>query len=247
MAGREALRRRILKLAILSSYGHKSLMPELFTYTIPIDDGAAPNPFYGMCSLAICKPGIRKIARPDDWVAGLGAKNAPSGDLSNRLVYAMRVEEVLSMADYDRLAPSRWPHRIPYVDSLALQERLGDCIYDFSTGTPTQRRGVHGLNNMATDLRGCNVLVSRDFYYFGNQAIPLPDDLSAICHQNQGFRSRSNAPYVQQFVAWIRSTVSQPGKIYGWPDFIVDWNAYASCGGCTPRFSDDDSYSDSET
>ena len=71
-------------------------MTRLFTYTIPIDDGAAPNPFAGMCSLAICKPGIRRTAQVGDWVAGLGSKNAPSGDLSGRLVYAMRVERVLS-------------------------------------------------------------------------------------------------------------------------------------------------------
>jgi Nucleotide modification associated domain 2 len=70
-------------------------MPRLFSYTIPIDDGSAPNPFRGMCSLAICKPGIRRVAKRDDWVAGLGSKNAPRGDLRDRLVYAMRVQEVL--------------------------------------------------------------------------------------------------------------------------------------------------------
>lgn len=54
-------------------------MPRLFSYTIPIDDGSAPNPFRGMCSLAICKPGIRRTAEEGDWVAGLGSKKAPSG------------------------------------------------------------------------------------------------------------------------------------------------------------------------
>jgi hypothetical protein len=75
-------------------------MSRLFSYTIPIDDGAAPNPFRGMCSLAICKPGIRRVAKEGDWVAGLGSKGAPSGDLSGHLVYAMRVETVLSLKQY---------------------------------------------------------------------------------------------------------------------------------------------------
>jgi hypothetical protein len=75
-------------------------VPLLYTYTIPIDDGAAPNPFRGLCSLAICKPGIRRTARKGDWIAGLGSKTA----LSGRLVYAMRVEEVLSLEEYDRRA-----------------------------------------------------------------------------------------------------------------------------------------------
>lgn len=78
-------------------------MPRLFSYTIPYDAGAAPNPFRGMCTLAICKPQIRLNAIVGDWVVGLGSKNAPSGDLSGRMVYAMRVNQILSLRDYDRL------------------------------------------------------------------------------------------------------------------------------------------------
>ena len=89
--------------------------PLLFTYTIPVDDGAAPNPFRGLCSLAICKPGIRRTAKKGDWIAGLGSRTAPSGDLTGRLVYAMRIEEVLSLEEYDRRAPGEsqrtWRHR----------------------------------------------------------------------------------------------------------------------------------------
>jgi hypothetical protein len=215
-------------------------MPRLFTYTIPVDDGAAPNPFRGMCSLAICKPGIRRVAKPDDWVAGLGSKDAPSGDLSGRLVYAMRIEEVLPLKDYDQLSPSRWPHRIPNVQSADLSERLGDCIYDYSSGTPVQRHGVHGPANVTTDLRGENVLISTDFYYFGSRAIRLPDYLLPICHQTQGHRSDSNSPYCNQFVSWLRGLRLSPGQLYGWPDFMVDWAVIASCGGCTIRRVDDE-------
>lgn len=217
-------------------------MPRLFTYTIPVDDGAAPNPFNGMCSLAICKPGIRRAAKPGDWVAGLGSRNAPGGrDLSGHLVYAMRVEEVHTMSDYDRLAPTHWPHRIPNVQSMALQDRLGDCIYDYSRGgAPTLRTGVHGPANYRSDLSGENVLVSRDFYYFGGRALKLPDDLHLICHQTQGHRSTSNAPHVNRFIEWVRGLLRPPGQMYGWPDFVVEWAAVASCGGCTIRKLDNE-------
>ena len=142
-------------------------MTRLFTYTIPYDDGAAPNPFDGMCSLAICKPGIRRTARIGDWVVGLGAKGRANGrDLSGRLVYAMRVEEVISLSEYDRRALEEWPRRIPNVKSKKYEDRLGDCIYDFSSGAPLQRPGVHNAGNIKTDLSGVNVLISRDFYYF---------------------------------------------------------------------------------
>jgi Nucleotide modification associated domain 2 len=141
----------------------------LYTYTIPYDDGAAPNPFHGMCTLAICKPAVRRSASVGDWVAGLSSKNSPSGDLSGCLVYAMHVDEVLTMREYDRQASRRWPHRIPNVKSFDLSDRLGDCIYDYSKDPPLQRKGVHGPNNAKTDLGGRNVLLSRDYYYFGGQ------------------------------------------------------------------------------
>lgn len=211
-------------------------MPRLFTYTIPYDDGAAPNPFHGLCTLAICKPGIRRVAKKDDWVAGLGSKNAWSGDLEGHLVYAMKVEEVVSMADYDRLAQSRWPNRVPNPLSLDAADRLGDCIYDFSGGSPPyQRSGVHGPGNVARDLRGENVLIATDFYYFGSRAIPLPGHLRAICHQTQGHRSDSNDEYFDDFIYWLRGLGLPRGQLHGWPDHVVNWaDAQRGCG-CAAR------------
>lgn len=210
-------------------------MTRLFTYTIPYDDGAAPNPFRGMCTLAICKPDIRRVAEPGDWVAGLGSVNAPSGDMSGRLVYAMRVEEVLSMQEYDRQAPTRWPHRIPKIDSRDLSERLGDCIYDFSSNEVKQRPSVHGPSNIKKDLRGENVLISTDFYYFGSRARQLPDHLLSIIHQTQKHKSDANNPYVEPFVKWIRTIAPTHGQLFGWPDRIIDWDSLGKCNGCSER------------
>lgn len=216
-------------------------MPRLFSYTMPIDDGAAPNPFHGMCSLAICKPAIRRVARQGDWIAGLGSQKAPSGDLSGHLVYAMHVEQVLTLEEYDRQAPTSWPHRIPNIHSINLWDRLGDCIYDYSKkGDVRQRPSVHGEKNMSIDIKGGNVLISRDFYYWGSHAILLPDYLRPIMHQRQGHRSTSNNPYFEAFVSWVRGLSLKSGHIYGWPDFIINWNTLSSCGGCIIRKIDDE-------
>ena len=214
-------------------------MPRLFTYTIPIDDGAAPNPFHGLYTLAICKPRIRSVAERGDWIAGIGSCNAPSGDLSGHLVYAMRVEDVLSLADYDRQCRQHWRHRIPDVTSSDLSERLGDCIYDYSQGAPVQRPGVHGPLNMKKDLSGLNVLISKHFYYFGSRALALPQHLLGICHQTQGHRSDANDPFFDDFVQWIDGSGRQVAQLYGWPDFIVDWETTIACGGCLARDADD--------
>lgn len=212
----------------------------LFTYTIPIDDGAAPNPFRGICTLAICKPRIRRVAQKGDWIAGFGSVDAPSGDLSKRLVYAMCVDETITLKEYDERAAVEWPHRIPNINSLDMSERLGDCIYDYSVGdTPTQRPGVHGPGNIETDLGGEKVLISKEFYYFGSNAISIPEHLWEICHQTQGHRSDSNAPYFDAFVRWLNSLELTSGQLYGWPDYIVKWDKQGGCGGCVERMNDE--------
>jgi hypothetical protein len=215
-------------------------MPKLYSYVVKVDDGAAPNPFRGLCTLTICKPAIRRVAEAGDWIAGAGSRHAPTGDLSGHLVYAMRVDEVLSLAEYDQRCRQHWRHRIPNISSADLSERLGDCIYDFSRGEPIQRPSVHGPLNKAKDLSGQNALISRHFYYFGNRAIPLPPHLAEICHQTQGHRSDANAPFFEDFVRWLREGKRKTGQLYGWPDFVVDWESLVAGGGCRPCYDDQD-------
>ena len=65
-------------------------MLKLHSYIVKIDDGFAPNPFYGFCTLATCKPNVRSVAQIGDWVLGTGASG---NKRSGTLVYAMRVTE----------------------------------------------------------------------------------------------------------------------------------------------------------
>ena len=194
----------------------------LFSYVLRYDTGSAPNPFRGMCTLAICKPRIRRVAEPGDWVAGVGSVNVRGRDLSGHLIYAMKVEESISLADYDRRAEQEWPHRIPKYHGPDLSERLGDCIYGFPDGGDVvQREGVHGEENKARDLSGRNVLISRHFYYFGREAIRIPDSLQGICPKTQGHRSTANNPFANQFEEWITSSEYVVGNVHGWPDQLA--------------------------
>lgn len=206
-------------------------MPRLFSYTMAHDDGAAPNPFRGLCTLAICKPKIRLKAALGDWVVGLGSVNAPSGDLGGRMIYAMRVDQIMTLREYDQLAPLYWPSRIPDLTSPVIADRLGDCIYDFSAGAPAQRASVHGPAEMQTDLSGHNVLLSRHFFYFGANAIALPPHLRPMIHQTQSHKVTANAPFVLPFVAWLESLHLTPNHLYGWPDGAPNWEKLAArCG-----------------
>ena len=37
-------------------------MVKLYSYIVAVDSGFAPNPFHGFCTIATCKPRIRKTA-----------------------------------------------------------------------------------------------------------------------------------------------------------------------------------------
>ena len=61
------------------------------------DYGFAPNPFHGYCTLATCKPQIRRTAQLGDYVVGIGSVAQGRG---GHLVYCMQVEETLTFEDY---------------------------------------------------------------------------------------------------------------------------------------------------
>jgi hypothetical protein len=184
-------------------------MAVLYSYCIPVDDGAAPNPYWGICTLAICKPVIRRNAKPGDWVVATGSKKY---GMENKVVYAMRITEVMTLAKYNKFCSKKLPFKIPDLNALDLTKRAGDCIYFEVNGDLLQRKGVHGPTNRDVDVNGKNVLLSKHFYYFGDQPISLPTELLSIVLQGQGHRSRSNAKFVSSFIKWILT--SQQTKPY---------------------------------
>lgn len=210
-------------------------MPRLFTYILRYDDGAAPNPFYGMCSLTICKPRIRSVAQIGDWIAGFGSQGT---QYAEKLIYAMKVNEVVTLEKYDDLALFRWPHRIPKANSPFLVERLGDCIYDYSKGpSPILRFSVHSKDEIDNDLSGKSALISYEYFYFGNKAIELPEHLKELCNIRRGHKSNKNEPYYEQFIEWIENFEYSYGQ-HGWPTHI---NSECS-NSCSTRNIEDDDY-----
>src|SRR5258708_34492950 len=72
-------------------------MPKVYSYAVARDFGFAPNPFYGWCTLATCKPVIRRVARVGDFILGTGSKQL---DREGFVIYAMRVTEALTFNEY---------------------------------------------------------------------------------------------------------------------------------------------------
>jgi len=90
-------------------------MSKLYSYCIINDHGAAPNPFWGVCTLAICKLVIRRTAQIGDWIAATGS--ARHG-IENQLVYAMKVSSILTLKEYDSYCKTSLHKKIPVYKQL---------------------------------------------------------------------------------------------------------------------------------
>src|ERR1035441_7903379 len=138
---------------------------KLYSYVVTHDTGFAPNPFFGYCTLACCKPAIRRTAQKGDWIVGLTAKTK-----EKKIIYFMRVDDVMeSFADY--WIDKRFGVKKPNNDD-GVRGRRGDNIYEpLTSGGYRQLRSRHSNGdaeneeNKAHDLRGRRVLISETFAY----------------------------------------------------------------------------------
>jgi hypothetical protein len=207
---------------------------KLFTYCIPVDNGAAPNPYWGVCTLNICKPQIRNNSQVGDWIVGLGSKDVLGMDYSRKVVYAMKVTDKMTMAEYDQYCKNWLPGKIPDIRNNDYRRKVGDCIYDFDSDPDGKLRpSVHGLKNRSHDLNGKYTLLSDHFYYFGKNAISLPSYLNGIIKQGPGHQSIANEPFKEPFINWIENLGYEINLIHGNPQIRREFGLSKSGkGGC---------------
>lgn len=178
----------------------------LYTYVVRYDTGLAPNPYHDFCTLAVCKPGIRKGAMVGDWVLGTGS--AKRGvDRGGYAVCAMRVTEELTFDDY--WTDERFKKKRPKVTASRMSKKdIGDNLYyrDKRSGKLRQQRGSHDSADWETDTSVNRVLISSDFVYWGGSGPPVPAfcDKSVICY-GQGYRNKFYPEVVEAFIHWIQS------------------------------------------
>ena len=155
-----------------------AMLAELDTPETILDD-YAPNPFHGYCTLACCKPAIRRTAKKGDWVVGI---TSASKGRPQRLVYAVRVDEVLSFAAYwkDRRFAAKKPEWSPH-DKPNTASVGDNCYEPVGRGLPRQIPCRHSRSDGAPnggsrrrDLSGKRVLVSWSYSYFGEKGHRLP-------------------------------------------------------------------------
>jgi hypothetical protein len=211
----------------------------LIAYKMTNDSGFAPNPFHGKLTLATCKPGIRSSGnrRIGDWVAGFTSATL-CGDTvgSERLVYLMRVDEILPIEDY--FLDPRFEAKIPQKGSSDKIHRAGDNIYRALVRSPRDAddyeqipNDSHPPESKARDVSGRNVLVAHagNYFYFGGNALPITVDVRPDIPSGQSrFGQGTNDPRrVQGFLDYVKgkfdpSRADYPAGMNGWPHSSCD-------------------------
>ena len=161
---------------------------KLYSYVVARDFGFAPNPFHGFCTLATCKPVVRRLANIDDWVIGIGSKK-PEYNLSGHLVYAMQVSEVMDFDSY--WSDPRFLRKRPDMNG-SLKMVYGDNIYHHDgkqwVQADSHHSFVNGLMNEANvehDTSANRVLVATKFVYWGKSAPEIPDRFRPFGETNE--------------------------------------------------------------
>lgn len=190
-------------------------MARIYSYVVRYDSGFAPNPFYGYCTLATCKPEIRRRANVGDWVIG-SASNNRSIRRGGYLVYAMCVTETMTFDDFatDLRFEAKKPFRLG-----SRKQSCGDNVYfrDTPSSDWQQRDSFHSREDgkinpqhVARDTGVNRVLISSDFIYFGGTGPAFPNYLRdpegrPIFKRGIGRSCFDYPQLVKYLVRWVRS------------------------------------------
>jgi hypothetical protein len=174
--------------------------PRVYRYVIVHHGGFAPCFDGGLCTLACCKPAIRRTAKLGDWVLGF----APRSRGEARLLYSMRVGRIVDFATYS-------------TDPAYAGRR--DNIWRTNGRGGFRHVGPKGLHDDAEakkrDLGGANVLVADRYWDFGPEGLDLNAAVGADRAHRLWFSGRGhkvNGPLpgdLDSFLAAINERRSQ--------------------------------------
>jgi len=197
----------------------------LYSYILRHDGGFAPNPFSGVCTLACCKPVIRRTARPGDLVLGLTPK-----PLGFQLSYAMEVHESLTFDEY--WGDTRFKAKRPQWSSPSRVDRVGDNCYEPDghqgfhqhPSVHSNRDGTEDTSNKKWDLSGQRVLVGGKYWYFGKNSLELPPEFDFL-RVGRGHRSQFSYDQIDKIAGFLHQLpLGMSGPPREWPDKDQSWS-----------------------
>lgn len=204
-------------------------MANVYIYVVDRDFGFAPNPFHNICTLATCKPDIRRVAKVGDWIIGMGGRRLKA---TGKCIFAMEVSKSITFDDY--WADPAYRDKKPLRNG-SMKTIVGDNIYHRANGSWQQSNSHHShpdgtpnQHNVLNDTRTNAVLISDNFFYFGAAAIKIPAPLlEKLGYRNSRGHRKFTATQAQSFLAFL-STNFRSKILYGDPfDFEAAKSRYS--------------------
>jgi hypothetical protein len=208
----------------------------LYSYLVDNDNGFSPNPFFGYCTLACSKPGIRRTARRGDWVIGL----TPKADRI-RVSFFMRVDE--DPIGFDAYwHDARFKRKRPRYDA-GITEEFGDNIYEPKLcggyrQLPSMHSDGHRENpeKKKEDLSGIYVLISDSFAYFGSEPLELPAELTPLIIE-RGYSCRYSDDVKDKFLRYVGVVgFGVRAKPRHWPAHDHTWVNACGASACIKSY-----------
>lgn len=185
-------------------------MGRVYIYVVARDFGFAPNPFHGFCTLATCKPRIRRKAEMGDWVIGMGGDRL---NATGKCIYAMRVSAKVNFNEY-------WTNPA-YMDKKPVRNgsrkmMVGDNIYYFDSANQKWQQadshhsntdGSINIHNLENDTQTDKMLISDHFVFFGTEAPVVPKSLlEAIGYENRRNYRVFEYLVCDALIKWLQTT-----------------------------------------
>ena len=195
---------------------------KLSAYIITVDAGFSPNPFGRYCTLACCKPTIRRKAEVGDIIVATASARFPK---PGHLVCAMKVKSVLPYQEYWR-SPKFAPRKPSQKTAIS---RRGDNIWRCEKGRwKVVANAFHDESQRDRDTSGENVLIATEFYYFGRAAVSVPTRFRSLLATTQGHKNTFDSNSIIRFWNWVESKAPKRGRIADPFDF-TDAACVAQC------------------
>lgn len=182
----------------------------LFSYIVRWDYGFAPNPFFGTCTIATCKPKLRRTAKVGDWIVGVGSKTQ---NRHGHIVYVMQVAEEMTFNEY--WADERFARKKSNLAG-SLKQAFGDNIYFHdrngqwhqSNSRHSREDGSLDRDHVEHDTDTDKVLISGTYAYWGGCGPELPSIFRNwnghdIGNPGRSHKCRFPRELVNAFVEWF--------------------------------------------
>ncbi len=179
----------------------------IFSYVVARDYGFAPNPFHGFCTLATCKPQIRKHANVGDYIVGITPR-----DMGNKICYVMEVGSKVSFDEY--WEGEQYQAKKPRLN-MSYKYSFGDNIYHRKSDGTWHQENSHHTNEDGSPIQENidadtgttdNVLIGSNFSYWGKDAVDLPPEFNALIVA-RAHKCEFSREFVDSFLVWYRGQI----------------------------------------